>query len=252
MERTLEIVKNEMEASIAEMKKAQINGDLKALNDAESALKKQEKEYASLAVHNEYDALKETEQPFDAAVRKRTYNTLKHVAKTAEDGTIIGYELVERQRQFDLLDLCRSLGIDTAWDYVLQCLNMHLTLRAGKELGYTKAEIAKIEVSYAMQKKAREIAEKGGDVTSNTQIKRALQELIDAMPTPVADDGGKVYKVNSYDVEYLKNCYCKKGKNTLAVATAKKGFLLGLVADILYRIATDGKYTVEYKAIKSK
>ncbi len=252
MERTLATVKTEMEAEITSMRKAQSDGDLKALNNAESKLKKLEKEYAGIAVNAEYDKLKDSESPFIDAIKQRTYPILRHVAETDDDGAIIGYKLVEKARQFDPLDLCRALGIDTDWQYDAECLNMQFTIRTAKELGLPKAEIDKIPVSYAMQKKAREIASKGGDITSNSKCKEALQNLIDAMPTPVDDNGNKTLKVNSYDVGYLNECYCKKGKSALAVGTAKKGFFMGLICDILYRLVTNGKYSVEYKAIKSK
>lgn len=251
MTRTLDTVKAEMQEQIALMNKAQRDGDLKALTDAESNIKKLEKEYTRMVVHHEYDVFNATDEPFKSAVIKRTYKTLRHIAKTSEDGAITTYELGEKSRTFDLLDLCDTLKIDTTWQYTLESINLLFTKKTAKELGYSKSDVEKIPQTYAMQKKAREIASKGGDITSNAQCKKILQELIDDMPTPVDDEGNKMWKVNSYDVNYIINCYCKKGKNDLSVATAKKGFLLTLIADVLYRIATNGKYTVEYKSVKA-
>lgn len=248
----MEQTRTMMQQDIAAMMTAKANGDLNAFDEAESALKKHEKEYAKLAKEAEYDLLKGQPDPFVAAIKQRTYKVLRHITNTNEDGQIVGYELVEKERQFDLLDLCVSLGIDTDWQYLLETVNCQFTIRTAKELGLPKSEVDKIPTSYAMQRKAREIAKNGGDITSNAKCKSALQELIDAMPTPVDEEGNPVYKVNSYDVNYVINCYCKKGKSALAVASAKKGFFLGLIEDVLYRIATDGKYSVEYKAVKSK
>lgn len=251
-------LKSEMDKAIERGTKAIIKGDLPALYSAEETLSKQEKEYDKLVATMLYDELLATAEPIVEAIKRYSYKTLKHREKKSEgeDKKVIGLELVEKERQIDLLKLCEysknngAAQLPTDWQYAVSKLNQLLCLRTAKTLKCTDAEIATITKTYYLKEQARKI-EMGKTPTSDTQICKALQTVINGIIFKDDGKGGNVYKCNNHDVAYLLGCYTKKGKKALALSVAKDGFFRLVITEICLRIIENGRYTVDgYKTIK--
>lgn len=254
----LATLKTQMEKLIADGTKAIGKSDLSALYKAEEALNKAEKEYEKVLVTILYDELLATAEPIVEAIKRYSYKTLRHRDKKSEGESkkVIGLELVEKERQIDLLKFCeysKSAGgveLPTDWQYAAAKLNQLLCLRAAKTLKCTDAEIAEIAKSYYLKEQARKL-NMGETPTSDTQICKALQIVINGIIFKDDGKGGNAYKCNNHDVAYLLGCYTKKGKKALSLAVAKDGFFRLVITEICLRIIENGRYTVEgYKTVK--
>lgn len=254
----LETLKKEMEALVADGTKAITKGDLAKLYSIEESLGKKEKEYERLLATILYDELLAMDDPIVAAIKRYSYKTLRHRDKKSdgESKKVIGLELVEKERQIDLLKFCEysktagAVVLSTDWQYAAAKLNQLLCLRAAKTLKCTDAEIAEIAKSYYLKEQARKL-EMGETPTSDTQICKALQIVINGIIFKDDSKGGNAYKCNNHDVAYLLGCYTKKGKKALSLAVAKDGFFRLVITEICLRIIENGRYTVEgYKTVK--
>lgn len=223
--------------------------DMDALNGAEEALKEAENEYAAEKAIQMYDEFGAEENPMIAAVTKHDYPILGHKV-LKEDGKVIGIEVIEdKERQVDLVKMCKYLKLPHNWQYKVEKFNQLLRLRAAQELKLPKADVDAISQSFYMNKLAREI-DMGGTPTSNTQICKQLQEIVDDMIFVDNGKGKNTYKVNNHDVAYLLMCYTGKGKATLAVKTQRHNVMHRLIADIEHRVVTGKSYSLEYKVAK--
>jgi len=164
---------------------------------------------------------------------------------------ITEFKLVEKPRQIDLLKFAKQNELATDWQHNGMALNQSLCLRAATELGFSKAEIAAVAKSYYMRKEAQELADGKAPVSNNALCKK-LQAFINAILPPEDEEKGNVYKCNNHDVAYLLMTYTRKGRNALSIATSKDGALRMLVMDVMHRIITGKKYTLEYKQFKDE
>jgi hypothetical protein len=245
----LEVLKAEIEQKVEtatkELKEKKF--DLLAATLAE--LKKSEKDYEKVVVQNISDRLLKEEFPVIAAIKEYSYVTLRHKeVKEENTGLIIGYEVSNTIRQIDLLKLCKYGKLDDTWEYVVSKLNQLFCLRTAENLGLPVAEIAK---TYYLKEQAKKI-EMGGTPTSNTQLVKALQFVVDAIIFKPGENGKNVYKVVTPHVNYLLMLYAKKGKAALSIATAKDDFLRRLIMDITHEILTGNKFSLEYKTADTK
>lgn len=159
-------------------------------------------------------------------------------------------KIVEKERQIDLLAFCKRAKLDTDWQYIVSKFNQLMCLRTAKTLGFSTAEIKALTSSYYLRDLAKQI-EMGATPTSNTQVCKQLQRVIDnILPN---ENGEANYKCNNYDVAYLDALYSKKSnKSRLTVRVSNDAFLRRTLVDILYRLVTGGKYGVDgYKQVKA-
>ncbi len=252
-EKREQIVKN-----IDEYNKALASGDLKTMNELDVALKQMEVDYQNIMARVVYDACLATDNPLKTAITLYSYNVLSH-KDNKEEGIVVERVLKDdRTRQIDLLKFCKysqdkkaKVQLPTDWQYTVMAFNQLLCMRAAKELKFTAAQIKKIATTFYMEELARKI-DLGETPDSTTQICKQLQTCVDQILFEDDGKGKNVYKVNNHDVAYLLMLYTKKGKSALAVQVAKHDFMRRLIGDILNRIVTDGKYSLEYKEIKVK
>jgi len=120
-------------------------------------------------------------------------------------------------------------------------LNKRLTLKIAKDLGIPKAEITRIDNSFAMEAMAREI-DLGKSPTSNTQLVKHMQAVLDELCPGLG-------KVNGHDVKYALYASSKR-KGLGKVSTAKHTALLAVLTDVFHRVAVNGVYSVDYKTVK--
>lgn len=238
--------------------KALASSDLKTMNELDVALKQLEVDYQTEMAKVVYDACLATDNPLKTAVATYSYNVLSH-KDNKEEGIVVERVLKDdRVRQIDLLKFCKysqdkkaKIQLPTDWQYTVMKFNQLLCMRAAKELKFTAAQVKKIATTFYMEEIARKV-NLGETPDSNTQICKQLQACVDAILFEDDGKGKNVYKVNNHDVAYLLMLYTKKGKSALAVQVAKHDFMRRLIGDVLNRIVTDGKYSLEYKEIKIK
>lgn len=256
-----------IEDAVSRYNDAMKDNDNKAMRQAEEDLKKAEGTYREDKQSQLFSLLKETENPVLEAVKQHSFLTYTHKMNKVE-GVDMGLEIAENKRiQIDLVRFCTVCGLSVDWVLEAQKFNKLLCLRTAKELGLSDSEVKKIDDSFAMNKLLKK-AECGETPTSNTQMLKALQQIVDKVlyveataeemmtpeGKPVKNPTGTKnrYRVNNSDVKYLVATYTKKGKAALSVAVSKNKAFIDVIADILHRIVTENSYTVEYQAIKTK
>lgn len=265
---TIEILKKDIEAIEAGVNRyndALGKNDNKAMTKAEEDIKAAEKVYREDKTSMIFDDLKVMEEPILEAVKMHSFLVYTHKLIKVE-GVVTGMECSETKRvQIDLVKFANSCGLPSDWVLEAQKFNKLLCLRTAKELGISDKDIAKIDDSFAMNKllKAKECGE---TPDSNTKLLKALQGVIDKVlfteataeemitpeGTPVKNPTGTKnrYRANNSDVKYLVATYTKKGKTALSVAVSKNKAFIDTIADVLHRITTDNRYSVEYQAVK--
>lgn len=262
----MEIIENEILKKIREQMLDNIenynnavrDNDLAKANNLDNELKQLESDYMLSASKLVYDMCLAKESPLEAlkmAIITHSFNVLTH-KDNKEDGT---RELNENKlRQIDLLKLCKYSQeikhpnkIDSAWQYDVEAFNQLFTMHIAQELNFSKADIKEIAKTYFMQELARKI-DLGETPDSTTQLCKTLQKIIDKIIFVDDGKGKNTYKCNNYDVKYINVLFGKKGKSALSVVCAKHDYMRRLVYDVLYRILTNSKYSVDYKKIKEK
>ena len=245
----MEDVKAGIETEIKNIELFVKAGETEKAIGAEVALKALEKQYIELRTKEVFKELCEMESPTIETIKMHSFKVPTHKVKTNDKGIMTGIETGEKDRQIDLLKFCKYAELDTDWEAWANKLNQLLCLRAAIELGYSKEDMQKLSKTYYLDKKAQEV-ELGKTPTSNTQLCKALQMVIDHIVfDPKIIDGEPTeencYKCNNHDVAYLLDLYTKKGKALLSVSVAKPEFLRRILMDVLHRIICNKKYSVE-------
>lgn len=236
-------------AKIEEFNKALVDNDLAKTSTIEEELKLLEAEYAKEKQTDVFVQLKHTPEPLIEAIKKHTYFVVSHKS-VREDGILKGFEVNdEKPKIIDLVSFCTFCNLPTTWRFKVERFNQLLTLRLADELGLKKNQITKIFDSFYMNEKAKEV-EMGGTPTSNTQMLKQLQMIIDEILFADDGNGKNSYKANSRDVAYILACHSRRGKKVLNVAVAKNTFMHTLILDVAHRIATGKVYDLEYNMTK--
>lgn len=199
-------------------------------------------EYANkLKAHQVYSELSKAKDPMLEAVKLVSYECTA-IKEEKKDGAAIGkIKVDEKMKEIDLLRLdrmCGGIGKNDEWVEHAEKFNFIMTKCVAKELG-SKQDFS----DYAMSKIAREfnLGEKA-DITSNTTLLKALRTIIKDM---IGDE----YKVISYDVNYVKAAFSKKGKSKLSISVATHKHMRSILLNACHRIVTNAKaYNVEYKS----
>lgn len=224
--------------------------DLEKLDNETSEL---EKEYARAAFHAAALELLDSDAPMLAAVTALNFEILKHKDAEDENG-IKSRKLVTAERPLDFVSLesffaerGKKFGAESAWVYKVAAFNRLLCMRTAESIG---ADVKTVAEKFATPTQARDI-NLGKTPTSNTQLLKQLQIIIDSM-LYVEGEKGNIYKANSHDVGYLLSLYAKKGRGVLSVAAARPKYLEKLIAEILHRIVTEKSYNIEFKEKKER
>lgn len=247
------IVKN-----IADYNEALHNGNLKVMNELDVALKQYEANYSQLVAKHLYDECLATENPIKTAIERYSYNVLGHKDIRVEDVVTERVLKEDRVRQIDLLKFCKYTketnqinALSTDWIYTVMKFNQLLCMRSAKELKFTDKQINDIASTFYMKQVARDI-ELGKTPDSNTQICKQLQTCVNEILFIDDGNGKNSIKVNNHDVAYLLMLYTTKGHKALSIQVSKHDTLCRLIVDVIYRILTNAKYSLEYKEMKAK
>lgn len=250
----VEVAKANCEKALTDVNAIIQNGgkepiNLTKYNEAMATLTKAEEEYANLAQLAMYDEYAKKENPIIEIVKAYSYDIIKHSEiKDKATGRVLAVEPTGKTMQVDLLKFCERAKLDTLWSYTASKFNQMMCLRCAKDLGIDCNKIAK---SYYMSETAKKI-DLGKTPTSNTQVCKVLQQVIDQMLPNRTDDDKVIYKVNNHDVAYIMDLYCRKSSQSkLTVKVANDSFFRRILFDIAHRLITNGKYDAEgYKIVK--
>ncbi len=251
MSKVLDNLKKDMESHVAAYSKALVKNDFQQMSSIENELKDAEGAYAEEQMRACFAECRAADNPILEAVRRYSYTVMAHRV-LREDGNVVGIELTEREKQISLVKLAKFCDMSHLWEYKVEKFGSLLCMRAAKELGMTDAEVKKIEGLYYMNELSK-VEELGGVPTSNNQIVKLLQSVIDAVLYVEGDNGKNMYRCNNHDVAYLLMCYTKRNKKkTLTIDVAKNTFVHSLVMDVMHRLVTGKSYDLNYQIIKTE
>lgn len=233
-----------IDSKIAEYNKAVKVKSAAELANIEQDLKDEEVRYMEAKQIKVFAELKEKENPVLEACKLYRFEVLGHKINRT-DGIITGTQKEIKERQIDLLKLCKSALLDTDWYTDLGKFNQLLTLRAGKNIGMTDAQIIKKCDSIYIKDLIKDL-NAAKTPTSNTNVIKALQAIIDKLLFVDNGKGKNKYKVNNHDLGYIDMCYSKRSnKGRLTVSLAKTSFVNCLLMDIMYRVVNDLVYSID-------
>ena len=227
-------------------------GDFAVMNRIEGEIRDAEAAYAEQQMRETFEWCKKQEEPILAAVERYDYPVLAH-RLNREDGVVTEMVLVEdRTKQIDLVKLCKALGLSHLWEYEVERFGNLLCMRAAKELGWSDAQVRQIERLYYCNALSKSV-DMGAVPTSNNQIVKLLQRVIDSVLPMDKETGKSKYRCNSHDVAYLLMAYTKRnGKKKLTIEVAKNSFVHRLVMDVMHRIVTGSVYDLKYQMKKAE
>lgn len=201
---------------------------------------------------------RDSADPMLEAIKELTYEVVSVKEIKSKDGGVPRLEVGSKNRNIDLRQLHKfindGIGADKKWIYMIEQFNFRMTCRVAMEIGYTPERMKEISDSYAMSAVAKEIAlaksdkkgAKAPDPTSNGQILKTLQGIVDAML------GAGKFKATSKDVKYIEWIYGKKNnKQALTVSCANHKFLTQYIAEVCHHLVTGADYCADYKAAKA-
>lgn len=214
-----------------------------------------EKEYSRSAFHaqclNLFALNLSPSESMHYAAENLFYTIRKH--KDVEDDNGITRVAIEKNKGLDLAavaeffaDRKKQFGNESIWMYKVAAFNKLLCLRAAVRIG---ADAKKVAEEFRMPKAAKEVS-LGKTPTSNTQLLKQLQAVIDSMCFIPNENGTNTLKVNSHDVAYLTDLYAKRGREVLTIATARPKYMEKLIAEILFKIVTERTFGLEYQKEK--
>lgn len=248
----LEIAQEQYDTALADANAALAEKPFnhEAYDAAMLRLDEAEKAYAENVAKQMYEEYAATDSPIINIIKAYSYKTIGHKEKRNKDdgNRVVSVDPITRDKTIDLLAFCKFAKLDTDWQYVASKFNQLMCLRAAKALGCDVKSIAK---SYFLKEAVKKIA-MGETPTSNTQVCKLLQKVLDNM-LPNEDESGKaIYKCNNYDVAYLDALYGKKSnKAVLTVRVSNDAFFRRILLDIAYRLVTGSKYGVDgFKVVK--
>lgn len=217
-------------------------------------------DYATVVKHEAYCALRDADNTMEATIRQMTYDVL--VVHEDKSGERAQYELETRAKYVDLLDLqkfCeKNIGHDRNWFLMVDKFAMQMAMRIATEIG---ADPKFVERRYKIDPKALGINlsdETKADPTSNTQLLKTLQKVMDSMLyLPKTTGKGKAkaevnaYKATSHDVAWFILTLTKasnKKAHSLSYANIKT--IRQMLMRMMNKIVTSSTYGLDFKALK--
>lgn len=193
-----------------------------------------------------FTGLAQTADPVKNAIIQLNFDIVKLKANKEKDTDITTYELVDAKKQIELCEFAKYISsasfADESWKYKVEKFNQLITFKSVKDLN---GKLNEIQKSFYISKLAESV-EMGKTPTSNTQVLKNLQTVVDAIIYEEKD--GKetnMYKAKSHDAEYIIKLMCKRSESG-KVVMPKVATMHTLVMDVLHRIVLDLDYKIEY------
>lgn len=228
----------------------------KVIYDIAEKLEQTVNEYTATVRNECFNRILDTEDPMLTAIRELTFETIKvvdeSVGEDKTDKTKVR-KIVTVNKPIDLLRLHtyragKGIGKDPNWNGYLEQLNRYMTARAAKRILKSKEHLTdvlkQINSSYKMSEIAKSI-ELGKDPTSNTQILKTLQTVVNAMI-------GEEFKATSHDVNFMTDLYMGKGRTALSAVCANHNHFRRYIMGICHSIVTGEDYELVFKTMGEK
>lgn len=200
-------------------------------------------EYTSIVRDMCFEDCAAAEDPMIAAVTALSFITIAVKDNRKGDEKIPVREVIERERQIDLLKLHKyvsgGIGHNKEWNVMIEKFNLLMTCQKAKDLGIDPSSI---NDSYAMSEIAKGY-DLGKNPASKTNLLKTLTAIVQAMV-------GEEYKPVSHDVNFLLSVYSRKSRKALTVTCANHKYLRGYVMEICHRIVTGKTYEVDYRKVR--
>lgn len=197
-------------------------------------------EYTSTVRDMCFEDCAAADDPMIAAVTALSFITIAVKDNRKGDEKIPVREVIERERQIDLLKLHKyvsgGIGHNKEWNVMIEKFNLLMTCQKAKDLGIDPSSI---NDSYAMSEIAKGY-DLGKNPASKTNLLKTLTAIVQAMV-------GEEYKPVSHDVNFLLSVYSRKSRKALTVTCANHKYLRGYVMEICHRIVTGKTYEVDYR-----
>lgn len=135
------------------------------------------------------------------------------------------------------------------WEYMCEKLGLLLAYRAQKELGGDAAVLTELLKTYPIREAAQK-EKAGATPTSNTQMLKLLQPVIDALVWEDDGKGNNAVKANGKDVAFLVNCFTTHGKGMGTIKVLKGQKVADYVFEAVHMIVTGKPYQLQFKPRK--
>lgn len=235
--------------------------DMRKMNGIEAELKAATVEAKKDKKKEVYGHLYSTENPMLEAARVHHFDYPAYVF-TKDNGEVTGVEAATKTANISPVEFsaplikeaetksCRyeRIGVvksGRCWEYRAEKLAYMLTFRTIKKLGGSPTEIEEFRHTYAI----RDLAARenlGQTPTSNTQIVKMLQSIIDMLVFVPNEKGANSVKANAKDVEYLLAMFEKAGRGTGVVEVLKGNKVKDYIFTVCHMIVTGKAYEVKY------
>lgn len=136
-----------------------------------------------------------------------------------------------------------------AWEYMCEKLGLLLAYRAQKELGGSPEVLSELLKTYPIREAAQK-EKAGATPTSNTQLLKLLQPIIDALVWEDDGKGGNAVKANGKDVAFLVNCFTSHGKGIGSIKVLKGQKVADYIFEAVHMIVTGKPYQLQFKPRK--
>ena len=237
----------EAENAKKELNAAILSDSYSQIEKAKNALDTAVKEHNELAINMDFQTLRSKSAPMLAAIEQLNIATIEVKRNEDKETGIITYSLEPSSKQISLVafdEFCQrekmEITPDKLWAHKVDRFCLLVTYKVMKDLG---KDTKKLEDTYYISDVARQI-DLGKTPTSNTQILKQLQSIVDSIIYE-ADCDDNVYKVTSHDAAYIVATMTRRGKSGTVVAP-RPSTMHTLIMDVLHRIITNGDYMVEY------
>ena len=259
--RLSELVNEYNEAMMAEVV------DQRKLNDIEGRAQAVVGEIKKVKKAALYKVLSESNDPMVEAARVFSYEVPSY--RLVKDGGIVtGMEICTKVFTINPIDFTGHMmklnqskstnqnfpgtGIFKSghtWEYRAEKLGYLLAYRALKELGGSEAALAELKKTYFIREVSMK-EEMGATPTSNSQIVKLLQSIIDMLVFVPNEKGENSIKCNGRDVAFLLNCYTSHGSGAGAIKVLKGNKIACYIFEAVHMIVTGKPYEVQYKKRK--
>ncbi len=235
--------------------------DLHKVNGIEAKLKNATTESKKDAKKSVYSALLQMANPMLEAARLHHFDYPAY-ALVKEKGVVTGAEIAVKIASINPVELGSDVikygalkdcpyektGVVTnghTWEYRAEKLAYLLTYRTIKKLGGSPEDVSAFRNSYAIRDLAAR--EKMGETpTSNTQLVKMLQSIVDVLMFVPNDKGGNAVKVNGKDAEYLLSMFEKAGRGVGQVEVLKGNKVKDYIFTVCHMVVTGKPYEVKY------
>jgi len=140
-----------------------------------------------------------------------------------------------------------TFTVDGQWVWQAERVCMLLNRAATKSIG---GDLARFDSKYRVSKVAMGLSMEA-NLESNTAQRKALQNLVDKIIFFDNGQGKNEIKIDNHDLAFALHCLTREGKKQ-SVVLAKPETFERIIAKVLHRKLTDGKYEAEYAEKKNK